>query len=241
MKLLLLLSLLFSYATYAQTADSVRLELTTEPVTAAQNADTSERAVLEKKTLKELFRSSRKETTMFQLGIMLPAQFEFIGNRALRERYSYGGLWIGVNRKLTPSFGLRGGALWNPGGWFSSTKAYRANGDTWMGQVAIDYYPFIKKRIQNGKSANNFFNNPYITLETWRLFSGATRIEQATGVSYKPVSFRQTVGLGVGVTSNRTRVFFYTLSLTAAYGFDRPADVKHAVQLMFATSFGLAI
>jgi len=235
-----LLFLLFSFVTRAQTADSVRTELTTEPAATIQPADTSERGRTERSLLKKLFMSSRKETTMFQLGIIDPDQIGFIGNRTLNNRYGYGGFWLGINHKLTSSFGLRGGVLWNSALWFLSSREYKMQGANLMGLAAIDYYPFIQKRIRNGKTANNFFNNPFVTLETWRPFSNATITEQATGTRYNVVPFRQTLGLGVGVVSLRTKVIFYTASLKAAYFFDRPADVKHAVQpmLSFSTGFG---
>ncbi|MBC7570192.1 MAG: hypothetical protein H7319_10715 [Spirosoma sp.] len=83
--------------------------------------------------------------------------------------------------------------------------------------LAIDYYPFIRGRIRRGKTANNFYHNPYITLEAWQPLSNATLTETSTGISYARVPFRQSLGLGVGLVSDRTRVFYYSASFTMAY------------------------
>ncbi|MBC7570193.1 MAG: hypothetical protein H7319_10720 [Spirosoma sp.] len=83
--------LLFTLSARAQTADSVRTELTIESAMATQPADTSKRATTERDKLKLLFRRSRKETTMFQLGIAAPNQLPFITRGELQNRYPLGG------------------------------------------------------------------------------------------------------------------------------------------------------
>ncbi len=154
----------FTLSARAQTADSVRTELTIEPAMATQPADTSERATTEQNKLKMLFRRSRKETAMFKLGIADPNQLPFIIRGELQNRYPLGGFWLCVNHKLSPDFAIRAGTAWSPAG-FSSTRQYKAAGDNWLGMLAVDYYPFIRGRIRRGKTANNFYHNPCITLE----------------------------------------------------------------------------
>ena len=224
--------------TRAQTADSVRIELATEP-TVVEKVDTTKRGWRQRKLLQILFARSRPETTMFQLGISSPSDFLFIGNRAIRHRYSYGGLWAGVNHKLTPDFGVRGGVTWSLAQWNSSVdKSVR--GDNWMGQLAVDYYPLIQREMRAGKTVNNIYFNPCLTLELLRPLSVSTITELKMGVDDTLVPFRQSVGIGMGQVGLRTRWFYFDASATVAYWFDRSSAVRHAIQPMVRYSMGFA-
>ena len=236
--LLILPICLFTRPVKAQTPDSLRTEVTTE-TRSVTPADTSERAVAEHTQLKQLFRKSRKETTMFQVGFYEPSHLAFLGNRTLRDRYpGFGGFWLGVNHKVTPVFGLRGGAVWWPAGWNTTTQ-YSSDNTKWLGLLAIDYYPFIRKGIREGKTANNFYDNPYVTLETWQPLSRPITTEKATGITYPMIPFRRSIALGIGVIGNRTRIYFYKVSFSLAYWIDRPTSIQHPIQPMLSWSGGL--
>lgn len=233
----MIVALLLAVTAHAQTPDSLRTEVTTGTEFVAP-VDTSERAVAEREKLKLFFRKSRKETTMFQVGLCEPSYLAFLGHRALRDRYpGFGGFWLGVNHKITPVFGVRGGAVWFPAGW-NYTGQYSSNDNKWLGLLAVDYYPFIRKGIREGKTAHNFYDNPYITLETWQPLNHPTTKERATGVIYPMIPFRRSVALGIGVVGNRTRIYFYKVSLSLAYWIDRSTSVQHPFQPMLSWSGG---
>ncbi len=222
--------------TCAQTVDSVRTELTTEPA-ATVPTDTSERAQQEKVRLKELFLRSRKEITIFQFGYSYPNYYQTSASDGQLRRPAGNNFLLGINHKIYPNIGLRGDVTWRPA--WGSISGYRVNGAIWRASLAIDYYPFINKRLRTGKTANNFYANPYLTIETTRPLNNQT-VTDDTNHQYLAVPFQQSMAFTAGVMSKRTLIYFYSISGGLAYWFGRADDVQHPLQPTVSFTYGLA-
>jgi hypothetical protein len=236
--ILLSVSILVALTVRAQTpaSDSVRVEVTQEiSLSESAKPDTSARAQAEAYQLRELYNRSRRETTIFHVGFTGPIHFRWLRTK-LPYDYDWQGLWAGVSHKLNPALSVRAGLDWD----FSrGQNASQTTGTNLLGMVAIDYYPFIKRNIRLGKTANNFYDHPFVTAEYWHPFSRQTIVLDSQ--TFRGVPFTQVVnfGIGSGTRSNRFRWYFYNVTIVASYWINRPAEVPHAIQPMLTTTFGI--
>lgn len=117
---------------------------------------------------------------------------------------------------------------------------YNFTDGLWV-QAAVDYYPFIQQQMRKGKTANNFYNQPFVSLDTWWVLVGQKRTESATGQVSSNELFNRSLGLGIGVCSSRNRWYFYRTTLGMAYWDNRSDVVRHPVQPVWTIALGLAL
>ncbi|WP_080059624.1 hypothetical protein [Spirosoma aerolatum] len=224
-------------------ADSTRVEISQEKLSSDSTLQLDpERTGKEKKLMKELFRRSRQEVTLIEIGVEYPYRAGIVlfkDPRPVTEQTSLFSLWAGIEHKLTPAWALMGGVGWqfSPG-----TPQNPISGSSWLSQAGINYYPLINKAIQKGQSANNFYRQFYITTRALLPFHDKLSIE-GTGPSQKITvnPFRQATLLGIGIHSIRTRFYFYNLVAGAAYLYGRDEGIRYPVQAMVRFSFGLGL
>ena len=225
---------------YAQ-SDSVRTEITQEQApTESVGRPNSERAITERKLVKELFRRSRREVTLIEIGFDFPISQAgiFLPNdpRPGIEQTNLSSLWVGVEHKLTPAWAILGGVGWQ---YTPKTAKATVSGTSWLGQVGLNYYPAITKAMREGRSANNFYRQYYITARAFLPFHDQLTIDGSNPrhiITANP--FQQAAMLGMGLHSKRTRFYFYNLVFGAAYLFGRDEGINHSIQFMAHASFG---
>ncbi|GAB4037764.1 hypothetical protein GCM10028809_53920 [Spirosoma gilvum] len=192
--------------------------------------------------MKEFLRRSRQEVTLIEIGFEQPGKagiWLFKDPRPAIERTNLYGLWAAVEHKLTPAWALFGGVSWQ----FSpKTNQAPVSGTSWLGQAGLNYYPLINKAIREGKSANNFYRQYYITARHFLPFHDKLPVE-GNGPSQKITAnpFQQATLVGIGIHSTRTRFYFYNLVLGAAYLYGRDEGLRHPIQAMLRASLGLGL
>lgn len=192
--------------------------------------------------MKELFRRSRQEITLIEIGVEYPYRAGIVlfkDPRPVTEQTSLFSLWGGIEHKLTPAWALMGGIGWQlaPG-----TPQNPISGSSWLGQAGINYYPLINKAIRKGQSANNFYHQYYVTARHFLPFHDKLVVE-GSGLTQTITAnpFQQASLLGVGIHSTRTRFYFYNLVAGAAYLYGRDNGLQHPIQAMVRFSFGLGL
>jgi len=148
--------LLLSAGQSVAQSDSVRVDYSVE------NADTARRTLRE--TFRYLTRATVEKKTLLKTGLTAPVPL-YAGYNGL---YYGAGIELGVERKLSPSFSVQG-LLMNRYYRYGST--YQAYSYTLEMPVSIRYYYSAKRRIRNGRSANNFSNN-YFGLQAETILYG---------------------------------------------------------------------
>lgn len=228
------LFLFLSLTGYAQTRDSVYAEIAAMPATAI---DSSKRARKEQQQLKRFLLKSRREVTMIEFGMFDPS-YLFVSSAYKKSRQI--GFGVGINQKITPSWGIRGVFVWRPAN-TKNEQSYHDFTDGLWAQAAVDYYPFIQQQLRKGKTANNFYNQPFVTLDTWWVLVGQKRTESATGQVLSNELFDRSLGLGIGVCSSRNRWYFYRTTLGMAYWDNRSDVVRHPIQPVWTIALGFAL
>lgn len=227
---------------YSQ-SDSTRVEISQEKLSVDSIQQINpERTDKEKKLMKELFRRSRQEITLIEIGVEYPYKAGIVlfnDPRPVIEQTSLFSLWAGIEHKITPSWAILGGVGWqfSPG-----TPKNPISGSSWLGQVGINYYPMITKAIRKGQSANNFYRQYYVAARHFLPFHDKLTVEgngSTQTITANP--FQQATLFGVGIHSTRTRFYFYNLVIGAAYLYGRDAGLRHPIQAMVRFSFGLGL
>jgi|GEM_PF-3000809 len=227
----------------AQSPDSIRTEISEERASIdSTNAISQERAVAEKKNLQLLLLRSREETTLIEIGMEYPLSSTgggivlFTDSRPNIEKTSTVSLWAGIEHKIKPAWSLLGGAGWQ----FSPSSSYvKVVGSSWLAQIGVSYYPVINKAIREGRSANNFYQQIYLTARALLPFHDQLTIKDSpTNQTITVNAFRQAAMLGIGIHSSRTKILFYNIVFGVAYLWGRDEGLQHPIQLMNRLSFG---
>lgn len=238
----MLVLLRISYSAYAQ-SDSVRVEISEEAVPTTRTQPHSARDFTEKKRLNELYRRSRKETTLFELGFEQPVPsggiLLFNDHRPPIEKTRLYSLWGGIEQKLSPAWSALGGVGWQ---YAPATNQAGLSGTSWMGQLGINYYPLILKAMRNGKSADNFYRQAYVSARALLPFHDRLSVNTTNPVQTITANpFQQAAFVGIGTHSTRTRLYYYNFIVGAAYLFGRDEGINHSIQLMMRISFGIGL
>ena len=233
--ILSVLLLFITVCAYPQTRDSVRTEYTTEQIIVAP-ADTSGRFKEERTRVAGFFEQSRKENTLFHIGLTFGGLSMPVANKPDFQRQTLNGFSFGVDQRVLPAWALHATV-----GWAAQTKSviHLPFSTGWLSTISVNYYPSIRRELRAGRSVNNIRNQVYLTAAYWQpLHNYATITLGGMPQTIKPYPFNQTIMVGYGINSRKNRVAYYNCVVGAGYLINRDEWVRHPIQLVGRVEVG---